>query len=83
MDNRDDDAVARAERAREGSPFLSNAEAAHYIGLHWRTLETMRGKGHGPRFRRHGRFIRYHIDDLDNWSRDSGGTRAPKGGSDV
>ncbi|WP_326521586.1 hypothetical protein [Sphingomonas abietis] len=43
----------------------------------------MRGKGHGPRFRRHGRFIRYHIDDLDNWSRDSGGTRAPKGGSDV
>lgn len=74
----EDDEVARAARARKGSPFLNTAQAAHYIGLHARTLENMRWKGLGPKFRRHGRFIRYHIDDLDEWSR-SNGRRAAKG----
>ncbi len=64
----EDDAIARAARARKGSPFLNTAQAAHYIGLAERTLETMRSEGTGPRFRRHGRFVRYHIDDLDTWS---------------
>lgn len=63
-----DDANARAERARRGSPFLNTKQAAFYIGLHRTTLEAMRKHGGGPRFRRHGRFIRYHIDDLDQWS---------------
>lgn len=65
----EDDVHVRAERARNGSPFLNTAQAAHYIGLSSRTLETMRYTGRGPRFRRHGRFVRYHIDDLDQWSR--------------
>jgi hypothetical protein len=68
----DDDTNARAARARRGSPFLNTAQAAFYIGLNARTLEQMRWKGLGPRFRRHGRFIRYHIDDLDIWSRTNG-----------
>ncbi|NGM49321.1 helix-turn-helix domain-containing protein [Caulobacter sp. 602-2] len=68
----DDDANARAARAKQGSPFLNTAQAAHYIGLSERTFETMRSEGIGPRFRRHGRFVRYHIDDLDAWSQDSG-----------
>jgi len=28
----------------------------------------MRVVGGGPRFRKHGRYVRYHIDDLDEWS---------------
>jgi hypothetical protein len=67
-----EDANIRASRARAGSPFLNNAQAAFYIGLHWRTLENMRARGEGPRWRKHGRYVRYHIDDLDHWSRTNG-----------
>ncbi len=63
------DAIARAAKAREGSPFLSTAEAAYYVGLSTRTLEKMRTENRGPRWREHGRYIRYHIDDLDEWSK--------------
>ena len=58
----------RAERATKRSPFLSTEQAAFYLGCTDRTLEKMRQDGRGPIFRRHGRFIRYHIDDLDDWS---------------
>ena len=62
------DHTARAAEARKGSPFLSTREAAFYLGLSFRTLEKMRLTGNGPRFRKHGRFVRYHIVDLDAWS---------------
>lgn len=62
------DEIARAQHAKKGSPFLNTAQAAFYVGLSSRTLEKMRLKGYGPRFRRHGRYVRYHIDDLDLWS---------------
>lgn len=68
----EDDAIERAAQAKKGSPFLNTAQAAHYIGLSERTFETMRSEGIGPRFRRHGRFVRYHIDDLDAWSKNTG-----------
>lgn len=68
-DDDDDGANARAAHAKKGSPFLSTAQAAHYLGLSQRTLEDWRGEGLGPRSRRHGRFVRYHIDDLDAWSK--------------
>jgi excisionase family DNA binding protein len=63
------DDISRAADAKKGSPFLNTAQAAHYVGLSRRTLEKMRTHGGGPRFRRHGRYIRYHIDDLDMWSK--------------
>jgi len=63
-----DDQNERAAQARKGSPFLNTAQAAHYVGLSARTLEKMRVVGGGPRFRKHGRYVRYHIDDLDDWS---------------
>lgn len=50
------------------SPFLSTARAAHYLGLTPRHLERMRRSGGGPPFRRHGRFVVYHFDDLCAWS---------------
>lgn len=62
------DDVARAREAKKGSPFLNTDQAAFYIGLCRRTLEKMRTHGGGPRFRKHGRYVRYHIADLDAWS---------------
>ncbi|HLT00915.1 MAG TPA: helix-turn-helix domain-containing protein [Geminicoccaceae bacterium] len=70
----DDDAVNRAARARRGCPFLSTEQAAFYLGLSARRLQAMRADGSGPRFRRHSRYVRYHIDDLDEWSRRSAQT---------
>lgn len=64
----DDDEIIRAAKAKKGSPFLNTAQAAFYVGLSRRTLEKMRLTGGGPRFRKHGRYVRYHIDDLDAWS---------------
>ncbi|UKV13234.1 helix-turn-helix domain-containing protein [Thalassospiraceae bacterium SW-3-3] len=58
----------RAMEARKGSPFLSTQQAAFYLSLSARTLEKMRFNGRGPRYRKHGRYVRYHIDDLDAWS---------------
>jgi hypothetical protein len=68
-----EDDVARAARAKKGSPFLSTEQAGFYLGLSARKLQAMRGAGEGPVFRRHSRYVRYHIDDLDAWSRSSGG----------
>ncbi|MCA0049245.1 helix-turn-helix domain-containing protein [Mesorhizobium sp. B283B1A] len=65
MDNENE----RAARAKKGSPFLNTAQAAFYIGLSQRTLEKMRLNGGGPKFRKHGRYVRYHIDELDDWSK--------------
>lgn len=64
----DEDEWIRAGKARRGSPFLNPKQAAHYLGLHAKTLAHMRCAGEGPHFRRHGGHIRYHIDDLDTWS---------------
>ena len=68
-----DDDITRAENARKGSPFLTTDEAARYIALSDRALEKMRRRGDGPHFRKHGRYVRYHIDDLDIWSKGRGG----------
>ena len=63
-----DDAHRRALEATKGPPFLSPEQAAHYLGISTRTLQEFRTAGTGPRYRRHCRFVRYHVDDLDAWS---------------
>lgn len=63
-----DDDIDRATEAKKGSPFLNTAQAAHYVGLSRQALEKMRRQGRGPRYRKHGRYVRYHIADLDAWS---------------
>ena len=70
-----DDDATRAANAKKGSPFLSTKQAAHYIGLSPRTLERMRRTGEGPRYRKHGRYVRYHIAELDVWSDSRAKTR--------
>ncbi len=72
-----EDEIARAALAKKGSPYLSTEQAAFYLGLSPRKLEALRSRGGGPRFRRHCRFVRYHIDDLDGWSEQSAGGPAP------
>jgi hypothetical protein len=67
-----DDDIARAARAKKGSPFLSTEQAGFYLGLSARKMQAMRREGTGPQFRRHSRYVRYHIDDLDSWSGTSG-----------
>lgn len=59
----------RARQARRESPFLDTQQAAHYLCLSPRTLQQLRSRDTGPRFRRHSRRVRYHIDDLDAWSK--------------
>lgn len=66
----EDDHVDRAQRARRGSPFLNTDQAAAYLKVSALRLKRMRRDGNGPVFRRHARFVQYHIDDLDAWSRE-------------
>lgn len=63
-----EDASVRAQLAKRGSPFLSTKEAAFYLGLRPHTLVKMRMRQVGPKCRRHGRYVFYHIDELDGWS---------------
>lgn len=63
-----DDDIARANRAKRGSPFLNTDQAAAYLKMSSRLLKRLRRAGEGPIFRRHCRFVQYHIRDLDAWS---------------
>lgn len=68
-----DDEITRADRAKRGSPFLNTDQAAAYLKLSGRQLKRLRRAGKGPVYRRHSRFVQYHIDDLDGWSREHAG----------
>jgi len=65
---KDPDDIERARRAVRGSPFLNTDQAAAYLKISARLLKQMRRQGRGPVYRRHSRYIQYHIDDLDAWS---------------
>lgn len=54
---------------QDAAKYLTTKQAAAYLGLSPRTLERMRREGGGPVYRKHGRHVLYHIDDLDAWSR--------------
>lgn len=63
-----DETSAQREKKRVSNPFLNTPQAAYYVSLSTRHLERLRRCGKGPCFRRHGRYVFYHIDDLDAWS---------------
>ncbi len=48
--------------------LLKTEQGARWLGLSPRTLEKMRCEGGGPPFRKHGRLVFYHEDDLRAWS---------------
>ena len=56
------------QQKQPDGPFLTTKQAARFLMLHPNTLEKMRVYGGGPQFRKHGRHVRYHIDDLAAWS---------------
>ncbi len=65
--NRSDD-NERTRRDRHVSPFLDTDQAAIYLKISPRLLKRLRRRGDGPVFRRHSRYVQYHIDELDAWS---------------
>ncbi|MBB4632538.1 helix-turn-helix transcriptional regulator [Sphingosinicella soli] len=73
---------SRVAAISSASPFLNTRQAAHYLCVSVRHLERQRRCGAGPRFRRHGRFVFYHIDDIDSWSRASAGAGRDGRGDD-
>ena len=48
--------------------FLTIPEAAQLLRIHRRTLDTLRWRGEGPGYRRHGGRIVYLLSDLLAWS---------------
>lgn len=51
-----------------GSPYLNAIEAANYLRISRRALQSYRINGEGPAYRKHGARVVYHRDDLDRWS---------------
>ena len=50
------------------TPWMNPAQAAAYLNVAVRALETMRREDRGPKYSRVGRIIvRYHIRHLDAW----------------
>ena len=59
------------------SPYCTPKEAAEYLRLEVRTLNSMRWRNAGPRYRKHGNRVFYRYADLDAWS---GGNDCGSGG---
>jgi excisionase family DNA binding protein len=60
--------MAENEAKEPEKPFLNTKEAAAWLRLTKNTLEKMRVQGTGPAYRKHGRYVRYHIEDLVDYS---------------
>ena len=52
----------------ERSRYGDTSWAAKYLDLSKRYLEVCRLVGDGPAFIKHGRAVRYAIEDLDSWA---------------
>jgi hypothetical protein len=55
---------APAEKAEGLSDYVSAKEAARLLDVSMKTLERLRAKGEGPRFKKLGGVYRYRRDDL-------------------
>lgn len=51
-----------------GTPYLSTEEAANYLRISLRVLQSYRISGEGPAYRKHGARVVYHLEDLERWS---------------
>ena len=50
------------------SPLMTTAEAAAWLRIKPHTLENMRWRGTGPKFRKHGGRVLYHREEIKAWS---------------
>ena len=60
--------MAEDNKTTPEKPFLTTKEAAVWLGLTPNTLEKWRVHGGGPAYRKHGRYVRYQMEDLIAWS---------------
>jgi excisionase family DNA binding protein len=60
--------TADDKKTAPDKPFLTTKEAAAWLGLNPNTLEKWRVHGGGPVYRKHGRYVRYHLEELIAWS---------------
>lgn len=51
----------------ENKPILNAQETAEWLGLSTSTLAKMRLAGSGPIYRKLGRRVVYHREDLEDW----------------
>lgn len=58
----------RVPPSGNGTPYLSTEEAASYLRISLRVLQSYRISGEGPAYRKHGARVVYHLDDLERWS---------------
>lgn len=67
-------------KKRPQTPFRTTEQAAHFLLMSPKTLRNMRWRGEGPRYRKHGRKVVYHVDELSAWSERRGMLSEPKAG---
>lgn len=60
--------VRHGRTQHDDSPYRRSVEAADYLRISLRALESFRSTGDGPEYRKHGGKVVYHVNDLDNWS---------------
>ena len=51
------------------TPFLDTDAAARFLALSPHSLECYRSLGGGPPFYKFGKFVRYAVADLEDWTR--------------
>lgn len=61
----------RVADPHDGDVFMTTKEAARFLRVSHRTLEDWRLSGQGPRFRKWGRLVRYHVADLRRFAKGS------------
>jgi excisionase family DNA binding protein len=57
------------ESTTSREPLLTAADVADQLGIPASTLANWRYQGHGPRYLRIGRHVRYLPSDVDEWLR--------------
>lgn len=53
--------------AKAGRRYLSEKQAADYLGLSDKTLQRYRGNGQGPQYVKCGGRVIYDLHDCDGW----------------
>jgi predicted DNA-binding transcriptional regulator AlpA len=62
------DAAIAQQRAELPAPrYLDTVQAAAYLGITRKQLESWRSLGCGPAYCKVGRLVRYSVADLDAW----------------
>ena len=55
------------EESMPRSPWINREQFADRIGVPENTVKWWAATGKGPKYRKFGRHVRYHIDDVLEW----------------